>query len=140
MRPPARWGAWRSAGWELAGGDAVERHRDVALPVHLRPAQRQPVVDGGAERELVGQPAEHPEHVHRAALAAGVDRLPHGGRPVPLELQLLAPIQPVGPASDTNTAARSSSIASGTTKVPKSAKGTRTYSAWLPASPPIAWE
>ena len=41
------------------------------------------------ERELVDQPAEHPEGEQAAALAAGVDRLPQRGGPVGLQPQLL---------------------------------------------------
>ncbi|WP_291412980.1 hypothetical protein [Actinophytocola sp.] len=55
----------------------------------LRAAEREPVVDHGAEWELVDQAAEHAEHEHGAALAAGVDGFPDGGRTVRLQVQLL---------------------------------------------------
>ena len=50
-----------------------------------------------------------------------------------------APIQPVGAASEANSA-RSSETPSGIGNAPWSANGTRMYSAWLPAQPPSACE
>jgi hypothetical protein len=50
-----------------------------------------------------------------------------------------APIQPVGAESEANSAVMSST-SSGTGKAIWSANGSRTYSAWLPLNPPMAWE
>ncbi|MCP9963175.1 hypothetical protein LUX05_20760 [Streptomyces somaliensis] len=55
----------------------------------LRGAQGQALVDDRAQGELVHHPREHAEDEHAAALAAGVDGLADGGRPVGLEAQLL---------------------------------------------------
>ena len=72
-------------GGEVAGGqfprrDAVQQHRDVALPVLLGTAHGQPLVHHRAEREPVDQSDEDAEDEDRAMLAfARVKRHGHAG-------------------------------------------------------------
>jgi hypothetical protein len=54
-------------------------------------------------------------------------------------LQLSAAMYPVGKMSDRKRTCSSDSV-EGTFKGPTSANGTRAYSAWPPATPPIMWE
>src|SRR3954453_19382474 len=76
-------------GPHLVAAHPVEDLGDVAVPVLLGAAQGQRLVHHRAEGELVHEAGEDAEGEHRAALAAGVDRLAHRRGSVGLQPQLL---------------------------------------------------
>ena len=74
-------------GIDIARMNALQQGPHVAMGVRLTAANRQRLVDDGAERNLVQEAAVHAGHRQRSAVATGKDRFAQYARTIGLHLQ-----------------------------------------------------